>query len=70
MSEGCPICRKNVRPRSENASFPFCSARCKTIDLGKWLSGDYRIATNEQADGFETDDTTTLAAGNRKEMPS
>jgi endogenous inhibitor of DNA gyrase (YacG/DUF329 family) len=23
--------------------FPFCSPRCRTIDLGKWLSGDYRI---------------------------
>jgi endogenous inhibitor of DNA gyrase (YacG/DUF329 family) len=39
----CPICQAMVRPRGENPSFPFCTARCKTIDLGKWMSEDYRI---------------------------
>ena len=39
----CSICRKPVPPREENASFPFCSERCKLLDLGKWLEGDYRI---------------------------
>ena len=24
--------------------FPFCSKRCKTVDLGKWLDGEYRIS--------------------------
>jgi endogenous inhibitor of DNA gyrase (YacG/DUF329 family) len=35
-------------PRSENASAPFCSARCKTIDLGKWVSGDYAVPLEEE----------------------
>jgi endogenous inhibitor of DNA gyrase (YacG/DUF329 family) len=39
----CPICRKIVL-RSE-PEFPFCSERCRTIDLGKWASGDYVIST-------------------------
>ncbi|MBX3209625.1 MAG: DNA gyrase inhibitor YacG [Labilithrix sp.] len=39
----CPICDKKVEPRSVNASFPFCTARCKTIDLGKWMNEEYRI---------------------------
>jgi endogenous inhibitor of DNA gyrase (YacG/DUF329 family) len=26
-------------------NFPFCSARCKAIDLGKWLNEEYRIST-------------------------
>ena len=26
--------------------FPFCSQRCKSIDLGKWLNGEYRISTS------------------------
>jgi uncharacterized protein len=43
-STSCPICKKDVKPRSENVSFPFCSARCKTIDLGKWVNEEYRIA--------------------------
>ena len=37
----CPICSETVKRRGEH--FPFCSARCKTIDLGSWLGGDYRL---------------------------
>ena len=40
----CPICDRPAAPRSENAAFPFCSPRCKQVDLGKWLDEDYRIA--------------------------
>jgi endogenous inhibitor of DNA gyrase (YacG/DUF329 family) len=43
----CPICNAGARPRAENPAFPFCSARCKTIDLGKWLSEDYRIPVSD-----------------------
>jgi endogenous inhibitor of DNA gyrase (YacG/DUF329 family) len=39
----CPICRKIVL-RSE-LEFPFCSERCRLIDLGKWASGGYVIST-------------------------
>lgn len=39
----CPTCRKIVL-RSD-AQFPFCSERCKAIDLGKWASGGYVIST-------------------------
>jgi uncharacterized protein len=39
----CPICESATKPRGENASFPFCSPRCKTIDLGKWVSEEYGI---------------------------
>jgi hypothetical protein len=39
----CPICRKEVPLDSPNV--PFCSDRCRLIDLGKWASGDYRIAS-------------------------
>lgn len=39
----CPICKKIVL-RTE-AEFPFCSERCRTIDLGKWASGGYIIST-------------------------
>ncbi|HZW95333.1 MAG TPA: DNA gyrase inhibitor YacG [Candidatus Eremiobacteraceae bacterium] len=37
----CPICKKVVKSR--DAEFPFCSDRCRTIDLGKWASGAYVI---------------------------
>ena len=44
---GCPICKKPVAPRRENATFPFCSERCRLIDLGKWLGEEYRIPEEE-----------------------
>jgi len=37
----CPICKKVVK--SADPEFPFCSDRCRTIDLGKWASGAYVI---------------------------
>jgi endogenous inhibitor of DNA gyrase (YacG/DUF329 family) len=39
----CPICRKEVP--LDSAEVPFCSERCRTIDLGKWASGDYKISS-------------------------
>lgn len=38
----CPICKKPVT--STGPDFPFCSERCRTIDLGKWASGAYVIS--------------------------
>lgn len=42
----CPICRKTVTvPARSDAPFrPFCSYRCKMIDLGKWLSEEYVVS--------------------------
>ncbi len=39
----CPICKKPVSPESE--FLPFCSERCKLIDLGNWASEKYVIST-------------------------
>jgi endogenous inhibitor of DNA gyrase (YacG/DUF329 family) len=39
----CPICKKAVD--STDPHFPFCSEHCRTIDLGKWASGDYVISS-------------------------
>jgi hypothetical protein len=50
----CPSCKREVLPRAENPCFPFCSERCRAIDLGKWLGGEYRIAVksdDEDEDG-------------------
>ncbi len=49
----CPICRKIVL-RSE-PEFPFCSERCRLIDLGKWASGGYVIPA--PLNDPETDDS-------------
>ncbi len=39
----CPICKKSVD--KNNPDFPFCSDRCRLIDLGKWASGAYVISS-------------------------
>ena len=43
----CPICKKSVPdPQPGEATpgfFPFCSERCKLIDLGRWLGGKYQV---------------------------
>ena len=49
----CPICGKPVAPRPENRSAPFCSDRCRLIDLGRWLGEDYRIPGPRAGDGEE-----------------
>lgn len=45
----CPIC-KNPKSMENN---PFCSARCKDIDLSKWLIGGYVIANDEETESSE-----------------
>ena len=42
----CPTCRKET-PWENNPHRPFCSARCKTIDLGAWVEERYRIPSED-----------------------
>ena len=47
----CPTCKKDV-PTEEDArpkDFPFCSERCRLLDLQKWLTGEYRIPAGPAA---------------------
>lgn len=37
----CPICKQPVE--AGNPEYPFCSQRCRTIDLGNWASGKYVV---------------------------
>ena len=49
----CPICRKEVE--RTNPEYPFCSERCRVIDLGNWALEKYRIpvAPHQPDDGEE-----------------
>jgi hypothetical protein len=42
----CPICRKPV-PWEGTPTRPFCSERCKTLDLGAWASESYRMPEDD-----------------------
>jgi uncharacterized protein len=44
----CPVCKKKVEPASPYV--PFCSDRCRLIDLGNWATGQYRIPAEDDPD--------------------
>lgn len=48
----CPIC-KNTTTWEENPWRPFCSERCKLIDLGRWVSEEYMIAGEKKEEKNE-----------------
>jgi len=43
----CPICDKETQHEG-NSYRPFCSERCKLIDLGNWAAEKYRVPTKEK----------------------
>jgi hypothetical protein len=45
----CPECGKP----STRASYPFCSERCRNVDLNRWLSGSYAIPVSEEEENIE-----------------
>jgi uncharacterized protein len=46
----CPICARLAAPRAQNSAFPFCSPRCKLVDLGKWLDEKYRVPDSDASE--------------------
>ena len=44
MTARCPICHKPTASEN-NSDFPFCSERCRLLDLGNWASEKYRISS-------------------------
>jgi endogenous inhibitor of DNA gyrase (YacG/DUF329 family) len=57
----CPICGVAMPGNWQDyPDYPFCTRRCKTIDLGRWLGEDYRVAG---ADADTEDHPTPGASG-------
>ncbi|MFO0808037.1 MAG: DNA gyrase inhibitor YacG [Gemmataceae bacterium] len=54
----CPICEVSMRASSVASlpHLPFCSDRCRRIDLGRWLGESYRIPGSDTSD-LPDDDT-------------
>ena len=44
----CPTCGKPVAWLAENRFRPFCSERCRRIDLGAWAAEEYRVPEQEK----------------------
>jgi hypothetical protein len=49
----CPVCKKEFE-REQSTALPFCSERCRTIDLGRWLGEKYGLPV-EPEEGEESD---------------
>ncbi|PWU21638.1 MAG: DNA gyrase inhibitor YacG [Bdellovibrio sp.] len=45
----CPRCKKLVEFSANNPWRPFCSERCKLIDLGQWAEENYRVPSEDSA---------------------
>ncbi len=54
----CPVCGQRIQGQlsSDWPQLPFCSQKCKTIDLGRWLSAVYTIPAEEPVDDEEAED--------------
>ena len=59
----CPICGREFAPDAPGTAMPFCSIRCKQIDLKRWLNEEYTYFSDKPddedqptAEGWEADE--------------
>lgn len=54
----CPICDRKMDHQGpkEWPDWPFCSPRCKLIDLGRWLGEDYRVPSRREENPEDADE--------------
>ena len=48
----CPVCKREFE-KSTSPAPPFCSERCRTIDLGRWLGESYSMPATPDPDADE-----------------
>jgi endogenous inhibitor of DNA gyrase (YacG/DUF329 family) len=51
----CPVCQRQLPSEIDGNSslFPFCSIRCKQVDLYRWMRGDYALIEPLRPDQLE-----------------
>lgn len=59
----CPVCKREFEPANSSA-LPFCSERCRTIDLGRWLGETYSLPVVPEPDADELPDEDLASNGN------
>ena len=54
----CAICGQKMQGQSESEwpDWPFCSRRCRLVDLGRWLGEEYRVPTQPMPAQTEDED--------------
>ena len=55
MIVACPTCRKPTQ-WEQNPSRPFCSERCRLIDLGAWVTEEYRVPAEDSPSTEESEE--------------
>jgi endogenous inhibitor of DNA gyrase (YacG/DUF329 family) len=48
----CPACKREFQPDQSPAK-PFCSERCRLVDLGRWLGEDYAVPAAPREEAIE-----------------
>ncbi|WP_320823440.1 DNA gyrase inhibitor YacG [Reinekea sp.] len=56
----CPTCQQKTRYDKTNAFRPFCTERCRLIDLGEWASGGHKIPSGLSEDDIFSEDMVSL----------
>ena len=59
----CPVCEREFE-KSESTALPFCSERCRTIDLGRWLGETYRLPAVPDPESDEAPEDGQLPSAN------
>jgi endogenous inhibitor of DNA gyrase (YacG/DUF329 family) len=59
----CPICKREFDPATATTK-PFCSERCRTIDLGRWLGESYGLPVSPDPEADEVPDPDPSTNGN------
>jgi endogenous inhibitor of DNA gyrase (YacG/DUF329 family) len=62
----CPQCGTGIEWTPENRYRPFCSERCKMIDLGAWATERYRVPVTETDDAEVPDENP----GDNRQQPN
>lgn len=59
----CPICSKRFEVSSldQNPAFPFCSDRCRLVDLGRWIDERYSVPVPANGRGTDDDDSGEIS---------
>jgi hypothetical protein len=48
----CPVCNRSFETETA-AAMPFCSDRCRKVDLGRWLDERYSVPVERDSDDFD-----------------
>ena len=56
----CAECGEPLPPRDENSFFPFCSRRCKEVDLGRWFNEEYTLPVSHHSTERDLPDDDTM----------